>query len=64
MQGQKIKQVKKGEYIKLRNSESAPVWIRGEYCKTEKKYELTCFDDINKTIYRKGDSFVFIGFTF
>lgn len=64
MQAAKIKTLPRGEYVKLRQSETAPVWVKGEYDRSSKMYELHKFDDINQTIYRKGDSFAFIGFTF
>lgn len=57
-----IRSLKVGEYIQLK--EGGPVWIRGSYWLTERKFELQSFDDANKFIYRKGDTLVFHGFTF
>ena len=64
MQSAKIKTLPRGEYVKLRDSETAPVWVKGEYCRSSKMYEFYKFDDVNHTVYRKGDSLVFVGFTF
>ena len=60
----KIKDVPKGEYIRLKESETSPVWVKGEYCRSEKKYSLHKFDDVNHDSLKKGDSLVYIGFTF
>lgn len=58
------KATKKGEYVKFKATESAPVWVRGEYSRESKKYAFHAFDDISKVSYKKGDSAVFVGFTF
>jgi len=53
-----------GEYIKLRNTDSAPIWIKGNYDRLTKTYSLLNVDDINREIFRKSNSTVFIGFTY
>ncbi len=58
------KATKKGEYVKFKAAESAPVWVRGEYCRESKKYSFHAFDDVNKETFKKADAVVFIGFTF
>jgi hypothetical protein len=64
MQQITVKQAPKGEYIKLRDSESSPVWVRDYYDQSLKKYCLYAFDDVNKCLYVKGSKPVFVGFTF
>lgn len=64
MQPAQIKTLPRGEYVKLRQSETAPVWVKGDYCRNSKMYEFHKFEDVNHTVYRKGDSSVFVGFTF
>jgi len=59
-----IAKVPKGEYIKLKNSDTAPVWVRGDYDKSTRTYELHRFDDVNRRTYKKGSTQVFTGFTF
>lgn len=60
----KIKDLKKGEYFRLKDSDSAPVWIRGEYVREEKKYSAYKFDDINhERLFAPGKEVV-IGFEF
>lgn len=50
--------------FRLSESETAPVWIRGEYVRSEKKYSCTKFDDINHENWFKGSREVFIDFEF
>lgn len=59
-----LKQVKQGEFFKLRETENAPVWVRGEYDREDKKYLCAKFDNINYEQMFKGNRIVFIGFDF
>ena len=59
-----LRDVKPGEYVRLKPSPTAPVWIRGEYDRTTKRYSLTKADDVNHESMRKGDLVVYIGFTY
>lgn len=63
MEQKKLKDLKNGEYLK-RNQETNNVFVRGEYCRENKTYELHRFDNVNRVIYLKGDSLVWVGFTF
>jgi len=56
--------VKLGEYIRLKDSDSAPVWIRDAYDKATKTYTLVKADDINHTMQAKPTRVVYIGFTY
>jgi hypothetical protein len=58
-----LKNVKKGEYIK-RKIDAKNVFIRGEYIRELKKFELIDCEDINRQIYLSGKSIVFVGFTY
>ena len=40
------------------------VYIRGEYCRSRKRFTLTDTDDINREITVKRDTRVLIGFTY
>jgi hypothetical protein len=64
MQKTTLKLCPSGEYIKLRNTDSAPIWIKGNYDRLTKTYSLLNVDDINREIFRKSNSTVFIGFTY
>ena len=59
-----LAKVKKGEYIRLKDTPTAPVWIRGDYARGDKKYSIHKFDDVNHESLKKGSTVVYIGFTF
>lgn len=59
-----IRELKKGEFFRLKDSDTAPVWIRGGYIPSEKKFSTYKFDDVMKQQVRKGGTMVFVGFTF
>lgn len=56
--------LKKGEYFKLKASDKAPVWIRDDYYRSEGKFGIFKADDVNHETLRKGQSVVFVGFTY
>ncbi len=62
-----IKELKKGEYF-TRKAIAEPtekqVWIRGEYDRSTRCYECTCFADVCYTLYLKGSTKVFTDFVF
>lgn len=63
----KLREVKRGDYFTKKNIDfprDSQVWIRGEYDRSEKKYECYRFDDVNTTCYIKGDKEVYVDFTF
>lgn len=59
-----IKQLPKGEFFKLNDTESSPVWVRDYYDQGSKRYLAHKWDDINATKWFKGSKNVFVGFTF
>lgn len=59
-----IKDIKKGDFFRLKDSESATVWVRDEYDKSSKKYWVYKFDDVNHGKEVKGTQKVFTEFTF
>ena len=63
MEKTSIINVPKGEYIK-RKPEAKKVYVRGDYCRFNRAYEVYSFDDINQRMYIKGNKQVYIGFTF
>lgn len=60
----KIRDLKKGEYFKLKNSDTAPVWVKGEYIRSEKKYSTYKFDDTNHERLLSPDKEVITDFEF
>ena len=59
-----IKNVKPGEYVRLKPSETAPVWIRGAYDRSSEAYTLESWGDIGHSIQRKGSVVVYVDFEF
>lgn len=64
MRTQTIRSLKKGEFFRLADNDTAPVWVRGEYIREAKKYSTHRFDDVNHERLLGGDRVVFVGFTF
>lgn len=54
-----LKKVKEGEYFRLTNSESAPVWVRGYYERSERKYECYKYDNVNVEGFLSGSRLVY-----
>lgn len=59
-----ISKLKKGEFFRLKETQTAPVWVRGEYITQAKRYSTHKFDDTNHETLRKGSMQVYVGFTF
>jgi hypothetical protein len=64
MEQSTIKALPKGEFIKLKDSESSPVWVRGDYDRQSRTYSIYKFDDVNHESFVRGSRVVFVGFTF
>ena len=58
-----MRDVKKGEFIR-RKPEAKDTYIRGEYDRSNKDYSGTSFWNINKEIFIKPNTYVWIGFDF
>ena len=58
-----MRDVKKGEFIR-RKPEAKATYIRGEYDRSNKDYSCTSFWNINKEIFIKPNTYVWIGFDF
>ena len=64
MRATELKKVKEGEFFRLKESDTAPVWIKGYYYKPEKVFEAYKFEDTNKEVFLKGSRLVFVDFEF
>lgn len=64
METKAIKDLSKGEYFRLKDSDTAPVWVRGEYIRQTKKYSTYLFDDVNHERPRPGTRQVYVDFIF
>lgn len=63
----KIRELKKGEFFTrkpIAEPKESQVWIRGDYDRSEGKYECVRFDDANRFAYLKGDTEVFTDLVF
>ena len=63
----KVKELKRGTWFTLKpigNPTEKQVYIRGDYIRETKRYECQRFDDISAFRYLKGDTEVFVDFTF
>lgn len=62
-----VKDLKPGEWFTLKPVEEpkeSQVYIRGEYDRSERKYECGKFSDISYSRYLKGSTLVYTDFTF
>lgn len=64
MQTKTIRLLKRGEFFRLTPSDTAPVWVRGEYSREAKKYSTHRFDDVHHERLLRGDRAVWVEFTF
>lgn len=58
-----LRNAKKGELLFLKNPEEHPaaaLYVRGDYIRDEKKYELYMWEDVNHFTYKKGDFPVYV----
>ena len=63
----KVRDLKKGDFFTKKNitePKESQVWIRGEYDRSEKRYECQRFDDACVFCYLPGDREIYTGFTF
>lgn len=63
----KLKELKKGTFFTkkpIEKPDEYQVFIRGEYVRSEKRYECTRFADVNDVQYIRGDKEVFTNFIF
>ena len=63
MKAMKLKDVKRGEYIK-RKPDTNKVFTKGEYDREFKKYRCDDQDDISRDILLRGNTTVYVGFTY
>lgn len=64
MKQTELRNVKQGEFFSLANSETAPVWVRGDYNRSSKKFEAYKYYDVNYWNEFRGSRIVFVDFEF
>lgn len=60
MKQTELRKVRQEEYFRFSNSESAPLWIRGEYDRSDKKFECYKYDNVNHWTEFKGTRLVYV----
>jgi len=64
----KLKELKAGDFFTLKdygeNPDESRVYVRGDYDKSERKYEIYKFSDCNAFRFMPGTKEVYTGFTF
>lgn len=67
MEKKTLKELKRGEWFTLKpinEPTEKQVYIKGDYDRSEKKYDCGRFHDISLNKYLKGSTVVYTGFTF
>ena len=67
MEQKLLKDLKKGEYFTLKpydEPKESQVYVRGDYDRSMRRYEVISFCDINSFRYLSGLKTVYVGFTF
>lgn len=68
MTQKKLRELRKGEFFTLSDHGEEPVekyvYIRGDYERSEKKFEVSKFSDFCATRFLRGDRLVYVDFTF
>ena len=63
MQAATIRDVKPGEFIR-RKIDAKKTYVKGAYDRVSKTFALVDFDDMNREIFVKAETVVFVGFEF
>jgi hypothetical protein len=58
-----LRTIKSGEFFR-RRIDAKTTFVRGDYDRTDKKFEAYDFEDINRFVYLKGATPVFVEFEF
>ena len=67
METKKLKDVKKGEFFRLKESDTAPAWVKtGGHIRKGgiTKYECQKYEDANHYNFFTFDKTVYVGFTY
>ena len=62
MKKTELRNVKHGDFFRLANSETAPVWVRGDYNRSSNKFEAYKYNDVNYWNEFRGSRVVFCRF--
>lgn len=59
-----LRKVKQGGYFRLAESETAPVWVRDEYNRADKRFEAHKYEDVCHWSEFNGSRMVYVDFEF
>lgn len=54
-----LRNFKKGDFFTLKESPTAPVWVKGEYDRTTKTYSCYKYEDVNHETFLKPNRVVY-----
>ncbi len=55
-----LRKVGREDIFRLADSEKAPLWVRGEYDRSSKKYECYKYDNIGIFVDMRGQRLVYV----
>ena len=55
-----LRKVKEGDSFRLKDNESAPLWVRGYYERSERKFEVYKYDNVNHENFMRGNRAVYV----
>ena len=64
MKQTELRNVKQGYFFRLSNSDTAPVWVRGDYNRSSKKFDAYKYNNVNYWNEFRGSRIVFVDFEF
>ena len=59
MQKIELRKLGRGDLFRLAGNDDAPVWVRDEYDRSERKYLCYKWDDVNHWAYMRSDRGVY-----
>ena len=59
MQKIELRKLGRGDLFRLAGNDDAPVWVRDEYDRSERKYLCYKWDDVNHWTYMRSDRGVY-----
>ena len=55
-----LRKVKEGDFFRITDNESAPLWVRGYYGRSERKFEVYKYDNVNHENFMRGNRAVYV----
>jgi len=59
-----IGKVHEGDFVRFRDTDTAPVWVRQHYDRSSRTYSLCKYDDANHERFCKGTQKCYVDFDF